>query len=841
MASDQQSPVNEQTKNPRQDEPQNVLGDRQPNPQQDESPAGPIIEDVAPRRTRDFADLTRAGLSLLMAAVVMVFAVYLGGMTRGMESDAHTAARAINWLADIPSTVLTQLSTIVIVVMVLGQLLLTRAWLEAAVSALTMFAGYGTVWGVSLLISGLNDRTLPVALISATTTFGSGLLPDIYAGMAAFLTVAGPRRIRSSVKWSWNILYITAAVMVMLSWHSVTGMLISLAAGRTVGMLVRFLMGTQNTGVWGADLVAALKGIGLDTASLIRHQEPALAGHGSLAATLDDDLAEGSRIYDLETTNGRRFIVSVIDAQTHTAGYLKQLWDWARFTSVSIRRDRSVREAVQHHLAMLLGLHNIKLPAPAPYGIADTDESAILVLDAHTIELPANLRTLTKSDAVAYMRYLSVANRRGYTHRRITPDTLARLDDGTAVIAGWLNGDNASAPANIALDKVQLLVLFAALIGVDDAIAAAREAWGDTVLVTLAPFIQKVAIPSPTRALDTWDKQLLASLRGGINALMDEEVAEQAEPVTLARFSWRSMITMLLVIVAVVVVFTQLKPEEIIAAITNANPVMALVVMAFGVCGWIGSSVSLGALMDSDRRDNMGVFMSQVAGGFATVSMPAGVGPSFVNLQFLRKSGYRNTQASAIMSAALVVYYAVYFAILVLIGLFTGRNMFTGAIPTNTLVIVLGAVVAVVSVAMMIPPLRHWVTGRLMPLAKTYINQLLDVLSQPRELTVSCLGALFQNVTTGLAFWAALQAFGYSSNPIETTFVFMLAYALGSAVPTPGGLGGVEAALTFAFVAVGVPQGVALSATLLHRVVFYWLRVPLGAAAMKWLDQRNLV
>ena len=35
--------------------------------------------------------------------------------------------------------------------------------------------------------------------------------------------------------------------------------------------------------------------------------------------------------------------------------------------------------------------------------------------------------------------------------------------------------------------------------------------------------------------------------------------------------------------------------------------------------------------------------------------------------------------------------------------------------------------------------------------------------------------------------------------------------------------------LTFAFVAVGMlPQGVALSATLLHRVVFYWLRIPLA-------------
>ena len=154
----------------------------------DSNDSGPYIDDIAPRRTRDFGDLTRAGLSLLMAAVVMVFAVYLGGMTRGVESDAHTAAQAINWLAAFPSTVLTQLATTVIVVIVLAQLLLAREWLQAAVSALAMFAGYGIVWVISTAISSLNDFTLPMALVSAATSYGSGLLPDIYAGMASFLT-----------------------------------------------------------------------------------------------------------------------------------------------------------------------------------------------------------------------------------------------------------------------------------------------------------------------------------------------------------------------------------------------------------------------------------------------------------------------------------------------------------------------------------------------------------------------------------------------------------------------------------------------------------------------------
>ncbi|OZG68326.1 lysylphosphatidylglycerol synthase transmembrane domain-containing protein [Bifidobacterium eulemuris] len=809
-------------------------------PQSTRSTGGVHIDDIAPRRTRDFGDLMRAALAVIVALVAVVCAATMRGLTSGVESDAHTAAQAIEWLADVPSSVLQQLATIVIVVMVLAQLLLSREWFQAAVSAVGMLAGYGAIWGISALISGNGGPTLVAAMSSAATAYGIGLLPDVYAGIGAFLTVAGPRRIRSTVKWAWNMLYALAAIMVVLSWHSVTGMMVALATGRMIGMLIRFAIGTRNTGVWGEQLVVALKGIGLNPVSLVRRHDPVATGN-ALTAVLDDDLVEGSRIYDVETRNGRRYLVSVLDGQRHTAGYLKQLWQWMRFTGVSMRRDRSTRDATQHHQAMLMGLEHAGLPVSRPYGVADTEDSSVLVLDANTQALPCNLNTLTNADATAYMRYLDVANRRGYTHRRITPDTLARLDDGTPIIAGWHNGDNASMPANVALDKVQMLALMSALIGVDRTIEAAQVAWGLDTLVELAPFVQKVAVPSDTRALPSWDRQLIDRLRKRLLALGPQEAVESMEPVALARFSPRSFIAMALLIVAVAVVFTQLKPDEVIAAVTNARPSMAAFCLLLSVVAWLGSSLSLGAFIDRDRRNVMGVFMSQVAAGFATVSMPAGVGPSFVNLQFLRRSGYRNTPATAIISAVLVVYYVVYVMMLVVIGLFTGRDMLSGMIPTNTLIIVLGVVVIVCSVAMMIPPVRRLIARRLVPIVKSYTSQLWDVLSQPRALACSAIGVLIQNVALGLAFWAALLAFGTTTNPIETMFVFMLANALGSAVPTPGGLGGVEAALTFAFVAVGVPQGVALSATLLYRVVFYWLRIPLGALAMRWLARRNLV
>lgn len=846
------------------------------------------VSDIPPRRTHDFDDLVRAMVAVLVAAVVVASAMFLHGITAGVESDAHNYATAIDWLADVPASMLQQLVTISIVAIALAQLLAARRWLVTASSALALIAGYAAAWGVSAIISGAGNATLVSAMLSATTARGATLLPDMYAGLSAFLTAAGPRRVRSSVKWGWNILYGTAVVMVVLSWHSVPGVLVAFATGRLVGMLIRFGVGTESTGTWGPELVTALEGIGLEPASLARRGGMSAPAGGTAAASKtagiaakakaatdgpssgrrlplgqrirperpmqamlavpDDDLVEGSRLYDLTCRDGSRYVVSVLDGQRHSAGYLRQMWQWIRFTGVSVRRDRSTRDATQHHLSMLLGLANIGLPAAHAYGMADTGDSSILVLDATARPTPATgpgTDAPSDDDLAAWMRYLDRAHRHGYTHRHITPDTLVRLAGHDTppipVIAGWHNGDEASSAANIALDKVQLLALAGALAGPERAVAAARQAWGDHDTAALVPFMQKVAVPAATRALGTWDKGLLDDLRHRLNALTPEDAADTAEPVTLARFSLKSFLMLVLLVVALAVVVTQLKPDEVIAAVRNAQPSMALVCLLLSLLSWAGAAVSFGAFIDAERRDPLGVMMSQVANGFASVSMPAGIGPTVINLQFLRRAGYRSTPATAIVSAVLVVYYAVYTLMLLVIGLFTGRSMFTGMIPTNTLIIVLGTLAGVVSVAMMIPPVRRFLAARLVPLVKAYTSQLWDVLSRPGALAVSCLGALAQNIAMALCFWVALLAFGHHANPVETVFVFLLANALGSAVPTPGGLGGVEAALTLSFSAVGVPQGVALSATLLYRVAFYWLRIPAGALATRWLTRRGMI
>ena len=798
------------------------------------------IEDVPPKRNRDFADLLHALFAVVVGVIVILFSIYLHGTASGVESDVRSAGHVVGWLMDVPTSLLQQLAIVSITVSVLIQLLAAKEWLQSVVSAIALILGFAAVWGVSALISGSGNGTLILSMSSTGTAVGTGLLPDFYAAMAAFLTVAGPRRTRSGTKWGWNILYTVAVLFVVLSWNSLSGVLVSFAVGRALGMLIRFMLGTQTNGLWGNQVAQALRSIGIDVSSLSRRLA-AYTDSGVLKTTLDDDLTENSRIYDAVDMQGRQYTVSVLDNQMHTAGYLNQLWQWVRLTGVSMRRDRSSFDAIHHHYAMILGLRNAGLITPDVYGVADGTESSILVFHRDRMPLECNPNTMSDHDMEQFMTYLSEAHHRGFTHRRITPETLSRMESGQPVIAGWQNGDYGSAPPNYALDKVQLLTLLSALNGIDRAVACARRTWGDEQLIDLAPFIQKAAIPAATRALPTCDKHMISRLRSRIAALAPQDVADSMETVALSRFSFRSFIAIALLVIAVYVVFTQIQPAEMIKAVREANIAMALACVFFGLLAWLGSAMTLGGFMDADKRDPIGLYCSQMASGFTAVSMPAGVGPAFVNLQFLRKSGYRNTAATAIMSAVWAVQGGTTVILLLVIGIFTGRNTLSGMIPTNTLILAIAIVALAISAAMAIPPVRHVVTRKYLPIVKSYARNLINVLSRPKELAFGILGALVLNIATGMGFWMALMAFGCHTNPVETTFIFLLANTLGSAVPTPGGLGAVEAALSVAFTAVGIPSTIAVSATLVYRIAFYWLRIPMGALAMKWLDKHNLI
>ena len=802
-----------------------------------------VIEDTQPSLVRNWADLLYALSAIAVAILTVLSTMWLSATTVGVEIDARSASKIIGLtVTGIPCALIQQGLTLIVVAEVIAFMAARKRWIDTAISVITLFVSYGSIWLLSDAIASTHNLPLLSALHSQPTNSVTELLPDMYAVLVAFLTVSGPRKEYKHVMWGWNALFIVSAILLFSSWDSYPAALISCCVGRAIGTLIRFAKGTSSKGAWGDDIVIALKNIGIDNLTQLTRRTQQADHTGVLRSSLDDDLIENSRLYDATDIHGMHYVISVLDNQVHLPGYLNQLWQWVRLIDIPTRRDRSARHSVHHHLSMLLVLRNLHLPTANVYGVCDSDKSSIMVFHAANALLPCNLNTLTVEDAAKLMRYVDAANMRGITHRRITPETIARLEDGTPVVAGWQNGDVASDSTNIALDKVQLLTLIAACTDIDTSIKAALNAWGADKLAEILPFMQKAAIPASTRSLPSWNKKVFEHLCNKLSqtvALHTDE--EDYDTVRLARFNIRFFVSLVLAIIAIAVIATQWHPQEVFAALKHANNLMVLLCFIFSMLAWVGSAITLGSFMDDQKPSSTILFASQAASGFTAVSMPAGVGPAFVNMQLLKKNGYNSTQATAITSAVWLIQALITTIVLLVIGIFTGKNVLSGMIPTHMLITVIGIITLLICTLMAIPKARKIIRKHYLPILSDYGRQIKELVSHPLQLIGGSFGAIVLVACIGLGYWVALLAFGYYANPWETILLFILANTAGSAIPTPGGLGAVEASLTFAFTSVGVPPTIALSATLLYRLMFYWLRIPIGAFAMNWLSSRELV
>lgn len=802
-----------------------------------------VIEDTQPSLVRNWADLLYALSAIAVAILTVLSTMWLSATTVGVEIDARSASKIIGLtVTGIPCALIQQGLTLIVVAEVIAFMAARKRWIDTAISVITLFVSYGSIWLLSDAIASTHNLPLLSALHSQPTNSVTELLPDMYAVLVAFLTVSGPRKEYKHVMWGWNALFIVSAILLFSSWDSYPAALISCCVGRAIGTLIRFAKGTSSKGAWGDDIVIALKNIGIDNLTQLTRRTQQADHTGILRSSLDDDLIENSRLYDATDIHGMHYVISVLDNQVHLPGYLNQLWQWVRLIDIPTRRDRSARHSVHHHLSMLLVLRNLHLPTANVYGVSDSDKSSIMVFHAANALLPCNLNTLTVEDAAKLMRYVDAANMRGITHRRITPETIARLEDGTPVIAGWQNGDVASDSTNIALDKVQLLTLIAACTDIETSIKAALNAWGADKLAEILPFMQKAAIPASTRSLPSWNKKVFEHLCNKLSqtvALHTDE--EDYDTVRLARFNIRFFVSLVLAIIAIAVIATQWHPQEVFAALKHANNLMVLLCFIFSMFAWVGSAITLGSFMDDQKPSSTVLFASQAASGFTAVSMPAGVGPAFVNMQLLKKNGYNSTQATAITSAVWLIQALITTIVLLVIGIFTGKNVLSGMIPTHMLITVIGVITLLICTLMAIPKARKIIRKHYLPILSDYGRQVKELVSHPLQLIGGSFGAIVLVACIGLGYWVALLAFGYYANPWETILLFILANTAGSAIPTPGGLGAVEASLTFAFTSVGVPPTIALSATLLYRLMFYWLRIPIGAFAMNWLSSRELV
>ncbi|MER7082595.1 lysylphosphatidylglycerol synthase transmembrane domain-containing protein, partial [Saccharopolyspora kobensis] len=120
-------------------------------------------------------------------------------------------------------------------------------------------------------------------------------------------------------------------------------------------------------------------------------------------------------------------------------------------------------------------------------------------------------------------------------------------------------------------------------------------------------------------------------------------------------------------------------------------------------------------------------------------------------------------------------------------------------------------------------------------------RELLDTLRHPVRALQLFGGGLGYLVVSGLGLAACLAALHLEFSWVAVTVVFIIGNTLGHLVPSPGGLGAVEAVLLAGLSAMGIPATAAVTAVLLSRLLTYWLPVLPGIAVFRFLQHEGVI
>jgi glycosyltransferase 2 family protein len=299
----------------------------------------------------------------------------------------------------------------------------------------------------------------------------------------------------------------------------------------------------------------------------------------------------------------------------------------------------------------------------------------------------------------------------------------------------------------------------------------------------------------------------------------------------------RTLVTLVALVFAAYILAGDLTKTNF-ADLLRANWLWGLSALGLSAVTYVGATMSLSGVVP-ERLKAVRTFLAQVASSFAALVAPAAVGGAALNIRYLQKAKVSSGDAAASVGLSQVFALVLHLTLLAIFAAVTGTSHDLTVHPPHWAYIALAALVAAILAVLIVPAGRRLLRSRLAPTLSQVIPRLLDIAQQPGRLAVGISGALL--VTAGYigCLYVSVRAFGGDIPFAVVAVVFLTGSAIGSAVPTPGGIGAVEAAMSAGLTAAGLPGGVAISAVVLFRTVTFWLPVPLGWGAMHYLQRRE--
>ncbi|MFJ9578502.1 flippase-like domain-containing protein [Streptomyces sp. NPDC101191] len=841
------------------------------------------------------SDLMRLLIGVLAIAVVLAIAAFAHGTTSGLEQDINKGAGGAPDVFVKIAGLVSSIAVLLVPVAFAIERLVKRDGLRIADGVLAAVLAHGVTLATDLWVAQAAPGTIQDALTQPQS--GGGLTDPVHnylAPVIAYMTAVGMAR---RPRWRvvlWVVLLLDAFTMLVAGYTTAFSIILTVLIGWTVAYGTLYAVGSPNVRPTGQTLLAGLRRVGFRPVTALRAEGvPDSADSGDRGrryiVTLEDEPPLDVTVVDREQQAHGFFYRAWRRLTLRTIT--------TRRSIVSLRQALE-QEALLAYAAIAAGANAPKLIATSELG----PDAVMLVyehLGGRTLD-SLDDQEITDDLVRSAWRQVKALQSRRIAHRRLAGDAILVDRSGRVILTDLRGGEIAAGDIVLRMDIAQLLTTLGLRVGAERAVTAAVEVLGPDPIADCLPLLQPIALSRSTRAelrrlarersarereavlaASEAAKQARAEARAQSDLAADRKAARAekladkkaekraldealdeareedllaqirqqvlrirpqapVEPVRLERIKPRTLVSLIAGAVAAYFLLSQIARTPL-STVGEADWRWVAAAVVFSAISYLAAAMSLLGFVP-ERVGFWRTVVAQVAGSFVKIVAPAAVGGVALNTRFLQRAGVRPGLAVASVGASQLFGLGAHILLLLSFGYLTGTEKSQSFSPSRTVIAGLLTVAVLVLVVTAIPFMRKFVSTRLRSLFAGVVPRMLDVLQRPMKLVTGIGGMLLLTGAFVFCLDASIRAFGQGHQTISyasVAVVFLAGNALGSAAPTPGGVGAVEGALTVGLVAVGLPFEVATPAVLLYRLLTLWLPVLPGWICFNWLTKRE--
>ncbi|WP_327244468.1 lysylphosphatidylglycerol synthase domain-containing protein [Streptomyces sp. NBC_01320] len=854
-------------------------------------------EPLLPARVHRPSDLMRLLVGLLAIVVLLSIAAFAHGTTTGLENDINKgtdqAPDVLIKLAGLVSSIAVLLVPVAFAI----ERLIKRDGLRIADGVLAAVLAHGVTLATDLWVAKSAPGTIQDALTQPQP--GAALTDPVHGYLApviAYMTAVGMAR---RPRWRvvlWVVLLLDAFAMLVGGYTTPFSIVLTVLIGWTVAYGTLYTVGSPNVRPTGQHLMAGLRHVGFRPVTAMRAEDTPDSGDPSdrgrrYLVSLEDGPPLDVTVVDREQ-QAQGFFYRVWRRLT--------LRGITQRRSIQSLRQALEQEALLAYAAIAAGANAPKLIATSELG-PDAVMLVYEHIGGRSLDALEDVEITDDLVRGAWRQVKALQSRR-IAHRRLTGDAILVDRSGTVFVTDLRGGEIAAGDLLLRMDIAQLLTTTGLRVGAERAVATALEVLGPDAVADCLPLLQPIALSRSTRAalrrlarersqrereavIAASDAAKLAkaqeaqaSVPADRKALRNEKQAEKraekraiddaldeareedlltqirrqvllirpqapVEPVRLERIKPRTLLSFIAGAIAAYFLISQVTEADFGAVVEQAEWGWVAAALGFSALSYIAAAMSLLGFVP-ERVPFVKTVLAQVAGSFVKIVAPPAVGGVALNTRFLQRSGVRPGLAVASVGASQLFGLGCHILLLAAFGYLTGTEKTPSSLtPSRTVIAGLLTVAVLVLVVTAIPFLRKFVVTRVRSLFAGVVPRMLDVVQRPQKLFTGIGGMLLLTILFVMCLDASIRAFSGPDVPqlsyASIAVVFLAGNALGSAAPTPGGMGAVEGALTLGLIAVGLPKEVAAPAVLLYRLMTLWLPVLPGWLCFNHLTRKG--